>query len=432
MDIDLGLIVALAKAMAIKYSKLGIKNIQENANKNGISIVMNDNTTYDLEFGGMMLKGVYDTQNLGIVDNSQKLNGKEASFYLTSTNINYDNSKTGLKALNIEDAISETLERIEENIGKTYQLDFNCTLENNVITGYLDNSISNFSLIPHNEYIFNLVLPISTLTGDLSNEYQIVLVDKNKNIINIHSILNTNINSIITVREMCQLQDYTSENGFKWTFKGRYNEVTENSSLYRLIYTTDIIRETNPSMSGIELYKMIAHSLLKPGTTVMCTEDWISIGFSFLHGHTYKIRGTWTDAGLSIDAFDISLETGIANTKEDEGWTITTYATGEKKAIVEIDYPLDEEIPFDAECNAWEISEPIPTGLFIELPLIDVLCADYTPGAGIKNSIIVGRQTLPSRNNTGKYKFQAMELHCGVPGYTKPTKLHVIWVARGR
>ena len=61
MDIDLGLIVALAKAMAIKYSKLGIKNIQENANKNGISIVMNDNTTYDLEFGGMMLKGIYDT-----------------------------------------------------------------------------------------------------------------------------------------------------------------------------------------------------------------------------------------------------------------------------------------------------------------------------------------------------------------------------------
>ena len=60
------------------------------------------------------------------------------------------------------------------------------------------------------------------------------------------------------------------------------------------------------------------------------------------------------------------------------------------------------------------------------------MCADYTPSGGIKNSIIMAMQTLPSKNNTGKYKFQAMELHCGVPGYNKPTKLHVIWVARGR
>lgn len=330
MNIDIGVVVALAKSFAIKYGGIGIKNIAENSNKNGIEITLIDNTKYNLEFGGMMLKGIYDTQNIGSVDNSQKLDGKEPSFYLKSNNINYDNKTSGLKATNIEDAIYETLNKIEENIGKIYQLDFNCVLENNVIIGRLDNSISEFSLIPHNEYMFNLALPITTLTGNLLNSYQIVLKDKNGNSINIHSVLNTSLDSTMTVRELCQLQDYTSENGFKLTFKGRYNEISENSTLYRMVYTSDIIRETNPSMTGSELYVLIANALLKPGTTVMCTEDWISNGFSFLYGHTYKIRGTWTGVGLSIDAVDISLETGIANSKLESGWTVTTYATGEK------------------------------------------------------------------------------------------------------
>lgn len=304
--ISIGMIVALAKAAAIKYGNIGISNITENDNKNGIVIELSDGSTYTVVFNGMMLKSVYDTDDSGVVDNSQKLDGNLPSYYTTSSNINYDNSTSGTLSTNVKDVIDELVRDINNSMGKIFTLDFEGTLENNIITGRLDDSISAFELEPNTEYIFSLILPIATLTGDLNNDYLMYLQDKDGNNININCIFTRDLMDTSNVREMCSLQSYDAQTGYRWIFKGRYTEITENGELRRNIYTSDVTRETNPSMTGKDLYNSIVNVDIKPGTTILCTEDYRLNGFIFKQGHSYLVRGDWSTGELQVGVVDLT------------------------------------------------------------------------------------------------------------------------------
>lgn len=61
--------------------------------------------------GGDMLKSVYDTNNDGVVDDAEKLDGQAASYYTNSANHSYDNTTSGLSATTTKDAIDELASR---------------------------------------------------------------------------------------------------------------------------------------------------------------------------------------------------------------------------------------------------------------------------------------------------------------------------------
>jgi len=74
------------------------------------------NPAFNVATNGDMLKSVYDTNNNGVVDNSEKLNGQLASYYLSRSNhtgiqaattVSYSNTVSGLAATNVQSAIDE-------------------------------------------------------------------------------------------------------------------------------------------------------------------------------------------------------------------------------------------------------------------------------------------------------------------------------------
>ena len=192
-------------------------------------------------------------------------------------------------------------------IGRETQIGFNATLSGNIITGELDESISDFELINSTGYLINLHLPITTLTGVLDDNLQIVLKDKDGNTINLHTVYqDEGLEETATVGNMCQIQEYNINTGYTWNFYAHYSQVTDNGTVYRTMITDTIVRETNTSMTGTALHQAILNAMLAPNTTVMCTEDYSMNGTIFTKGHTYKITGTWEQNELILNYEDIT------------------------------------------------------------------------------------------------------------------------------
>lgn len=142
--------------------------------------------------------------------------------------------------------------------------------------------------------------------------------------------LKTNING--TVNLLGELTEHTIENdnmyynidfmelgqyaSYKVTVKAHFTktllegvEVWENDVEYTKMYITafggDVV-ETNPSMTGADLYTAIVDTKLKVGTTALCTTDYENNGTTFKAGHTYLITGTFTNSELTLDYTDLS------------------------------------------------------------------------------------------------------------------------------
>lgn len=193
-----------------------------------------------------------------------------------------------------------------EYIGREQQIDFNAVLEDNVITATLDETINDFTFTNNTGYLFHIYLPLTTLTGDLDNNYTIILKDKDGNNINISCMFQKDITKTATVGDLCQIQDYDIGIGYSWEFYCNYREVTENGTLVRFVYTDTVVRETNPSMTGADLHLAISNSKLKVGTAVLCLTDYENNGTTYKAGCTYRIDGTYADEELILTAVDLT------------------------------------------------------------------------------------------------------------------------------
>lgn len=45
--------------------------------------------------------------------------------------------------------------------------------------------------------------------------------------------------------------------------------------------------------------------------------------------------------------------------------------------------------------------------------------------------MVIARKSLPSKTHTGEFSFQPLQTAWGSAGYNRPTKVHVVWSARG-
>lgn len=216
----------------------------------------------------------------------------------------------------LNDAKSYTDETAVEYIGREQQIDFNATLEGNIIIATLDETVSDFTFTSNTGYLFHIYLPLVTLTGDLDNSYEIILKDKDSNTININCMFQKDITKTSTVGDLCQIQDYDTGIGYSWEFYGNYREITENGTLIREVYTDTVVRETNPSMTGQDLHLAIVNSKLKVGTAVMCTTNYENNGSTYYAGRTYKINGDYSTGELILSAEDITVK--------DTGWVELT------------------------------------------------------------------------------------------------------------
>lgn len=209
----------------------------------------------------------------------------------------------------LNDAKSYTNETAIDYIGREQQIDFNATLEGNIITATLDETVSDFTFTNNTGYLFHIYLPLVTLTGTLDNSYEIILKDKDNNTININCMFQKDITKTSTVGDLCQIQDYDTGIGYSWEFYGNYREITENGTLIREVYTDTVVRETNPSMTGQDLHLAIVNSKLKVGTAVMCTTNYENNGSAYYAGRTYKINGDYSTGELILSAEDITVNT---------------------------------------------------------------------------------------------------------------------------
>lgn len=209
----------------------------------------------------------------------------------------------------LNDAKSYTNETAIDYIGREQQIDFNATLEGNIITATLDETVSDFTFTNNTGYLFHIYLPLVTLTGTLDNSYEIILKDKDNNTININCMFQKDITKTSTVGDLCQIQDYDTGIGYSWEFYGNYREITENGTLIREVYTDTVVRETNPSMTGQDLHLAIVNSKLKVGTVVMCTTNYENNGSAYYAGRTYKINGDYSTGELILSAEDITVNT---------------------------------------------------------------------------------------------------------------------------
>lgn len=196
-------------------------------------------------------------------------------------------------------------DKVLENIGVENLLGFDGVLENNVITFTADETLADFTLKNNTRYNIDLRLPLTTLTGDLDNSYTMVL-NFNGTSININNILVQDPTQTATVGSMCALQNYEPETGYSWRFNALYTSYTEGNTVVNSVYTEDITRETNPSMTGNDFAIAVADSKLKVGTTIMVTTDFTNNGTTYKAGHTYLITGEWSSGALMLTATDIT------------------------------------------------------------------------------------------------------------------------------
>lgn len=212
-------------------------------------------------------------------------------------------------------------------IGREQQVDFNATLENNQIIATLDESVADFEFTSSTAYLFHIYLPLVTTTGDLDNSYPIYLRDKDGNDIYINTIFQKELSRTSTVGDMCQLQDYDIGVGYSWEFNGHYREVNNAGNLVRTVYTADISRETNPSMTGQELHSAVLNGKLKAGTTVFVTQNYSINGHSYVSGATYLITSENVGGELVLDAVEYMTYvkfTDYSNSATGEAGVVTT------------------------------------------------------------------------------------------------------------
>lgn len=210
-----------------------------------------------------------------------------------------------------ENPITENFNRllgiIDQGAGGKVQVDFNATLEGNVITGELDETVSDFVFNQNTEYLIHIYLPLVTLTGDLDDTYTIVLKDKDGNTININNMFEKDITKSVTVGDMCQIQDYDTGIGYSWEFSGYYRDINENGQNYKTLYTDIIVRETVSAMTGANLHLGIANSKLKSGNVVICTSNYENNGTTYTKGHQYLITSEFVDNELILGTEDITI-----------------------------------------------------------------------------------------------------------------------------
>lgn len=183
------------------------------------------------------------------------------------------------------------------------QLDFNCTLSEGIITGILDSTIPKYEMKKNTEYIIHLVLPITTISGDLDNDYTIVLKDKDGNDINLNCIYQTDMTKTSTVGNLCELQNFNSSTGYSWHFQGFYREIDEN----KIIYIDNITRPSVNAMTGEDLYKNVVNKTLRGGSVVIVTDDYTNDTNTYTKGHQYLITSEWVSDDLIIDTKDITI-----------------------------------------------------------------------------------------------------------------------------
>ena len=191
--------------------------------------------------------------------------------------------------------------------GQETQLDYNGILSGNAITATLDSTLSTVVFTNNTRYAIALNLPITTITGLLSDAITITLKDNSGNDLRLVSCVQPNANNTSTVGQMCPLmQAYNETKGYNWAFSAIYKQYVEGTTTYRVLWVDSLQRETNPSMNGNSLYTAIINNTLKPATTVLCTETYTSGTITYAVGHNYLIGGVW-DAGVLItDATDIT------------------------------------------------------------------------------------------------------------------------------
>ena len=86
-NISLGLVYAIAKMLAQKYAGLGIKNVALSNNNDYIIFTMTDDSEVQIATTNFLLKGVYDENNDGVVNDSDKLGGNLAQWYIDYLNL---------------------------------------------------------------------------------------------------------------------------------------------------------------------------------------------------------------------------------------------------------------------------------------------------------------------------------------------------------
>lgn len=261
-----------------------------------------------------VVKGSTDDYKVSIAnDGTMSINNLELK--LSGIDDGFADVYTKFSAVN--GSISNLETEIENNIGLIDKVTFVGILEDNRLKFYLHESQKNFEFRNNREYNLLLHLPLTTLTGDLDNNLPIDLYNKpisQKNDatviarIVLNSILSNDPTNTTTVGKLCQLQNYSPTNGYTWNFNGDYIQYEENGITHRIIYTTDITRESNPSMSGADLAMAISDASLKSGTTVIVTSNYTDNGYNYLAGHTYLIKGEWIDNELVLSTLE--LQTG--------------------------------------------------------------------------------------------------------------------------
>lgn len=187
------------------------------------------------------------------------------------------------------------------------QVDFNATLENNVITGELDESVSDFAFVQNHDYLIHIYLPLVTLTGDLDDTYTMVLKDKDGNTVNINNMFQKDITKTVTVGDMCQIQDYDTGIGYSWEFNAHYRKIEDNGTNHYNLYTDTIVRETVSAMTGANLHLGISNSKLKSGTIVICTSNYENNGTTYNKGHQYLVTSEFVDGELILGTEDITV-----------------------------------------------------------------------------------------------------------------------------
>lgn len=265
-----------------------------------------------------VVKGSVDDYKVSVADDgTMSINNLELKLEM----IDSDFRDIDAKFLEINGTINTLETEIENNIGLIDKVAFVGILEDNRLKFYLDESQKDFEFRNNREYNLLLHLPLTTLTGDLDNNLPIDLYNKaisQKNDatqiarIVLNSILSNDPTNTTTVGKLCQLQNYSPTNGYTWNFNGDYSQYEENGIIHRVMYTTDVTRESNSSMTGSDLAMAISDATLKTGTTVIVTSDYTDNGYNYIAGHTYLIQGEWIDNELILSTLE--LQTGGGTT----------------------------------------------------------------------------------------------------------------------
>jgi hypothetical protein len=284
-------------------------------NESGTKVTLSINDDYLMTLNLINANGeVVSTANIDFPIESMIVNAGYSNGILTLTlqngnKLNVDISDI-IKGLVSEttflNAVKELENKIENNIGREIQLDFNAVLENNEIIANLDETIKDYELQNNTGYLFHIYLPLVTLTGDLNNDYPIYLMDKDFNKVNINTIFQKDITKTSTVGDMCQIQDYDIGIGYSWEFYGHFRKINNNGNEINVIYTDTIVRETNSSLTGEQLHKDVVNSKLKVGTTVLCLSDYGNNGSKYEKGHTYLIENESDTEEIILIATDIT------------------------------------------------------------------------------------------------------------------------------